>query len=238
LFFLCISAGSLRAADPAAAFDQANRLYEEGKFRDAAAAYGGLISSGASSAPLYFNLGNAQFKAGHIGEAIVAFRKAGQLAPRDPDIRANLQFARRQVTGPTLKSGWIERNTGTLTVNEWTLLAVVPVWAWLLLLIAGQMKPAWKPSLRSTTTICAAVSLLACAALAWVLQHRMTDHTVVVVARNTVARFGPFEESPNAFVADDGAELALSDSKDGWFQVTDGGKSTGWVRTNAVSSLH
>ena len=49
------------------------------------------------------NLGNAYFKSGQLGKAIAAYREAEQMSPRDPDVRANLRFARNQVQGPTLR---------------------------------------------------------------------------------------------------------------------------------------
>src|SRR6266516_3657581 len=53
-----------RAADGMPAFEQANRLYEEEKFTEAAAAYQSMIGNGRVSSALYFNLGNALFKSG------------------------------------------------------------------------------------------------------------------------------------------------------------------------------
>jgi tetratricopeptide (TPR) repeat protein len=113
------------AAVSAAAFDSANKLYEEGKFADAAAAYEKLAQSGETSAALYFNLGNAFFKSGQIGRAVAAYRTAQQITPRDPDLRANLQFARNQAQRPTLSPDRWQRWLGRLTLNEWTVLAAV-----------------------------------------------------------------------------------------------------------------
>src|SRR5437016_6228026 len=69
-----------RAGDVALAFEQANRLYEEEKFTEAAAAYQSMIGNGRVSSALYFNLGNALFKSGQIGRAIANYRLAEQLA--------------------------------------------------------------------------------------------------------------------------------------------------------------
>ena len=226
------------AADGTTEFDQANKLYEAGKFRDAAEAYGKIISSGNNSTALLFNLGNAQFKVGNVGYAIAAYRQAAQFAPRDADLNANLQFARGRVTGPTLKSNWLHRAVASLTTNEWTLLAVVPVWLWFALVIAGQFRPALKTSLRTATFTTGVAALLACGALAFVVNHRFNQPTVVVTAREAVARFGPFTESQSAFTAVDGAELRLLDAKEDWFQVTDDGKTFGWLKTNAVVLLN
>jgi tetratricopeptide (TPR) repeat protein len=88
------------AALPLGEFENANKLYEHGKFAEAAALYTNLVQSGQVSSALYFNLGNAFFKAGQMGRAIGAYRQAEQMTPRDPDLGANLRFARNQVKGP------------------------------------------------------------------------------------------------------------------------------------------
>src|SRR5271170_2968170 len=106
---VCFFAGGALAAGVSAEFDAANNLYAEGKFADAAVAYGKILQSGATSPNLLFNYGNAEYKAGHLGRAIAAYRQAEQLAPRDADVRANLEFARNQVQGPAPSTGrWEE----------------------------------------------------------------------------------------------------------------------------------
>lgn len=228
----------LPAADAATEFDQANKLYEGGKFREAAEGYRKILATGNTSTPLLFNLGNAQFKAGQIGQAIAAYRQAAEFSPRDADLNANLQFVRGRVTGPTMKPNWLQRSVESLTANEWTLLAAVPVWLWLGLLAVRQLKPALRQPLRTATLTTAIASLLACGALAVALNYRLNEKTVVVTTRDAVARFGPFAESQSAFTANDGAELRLIDAKDDWVQVTDGGKTFGWLKTNAVIVLN
>ena len=106
-----------------ATFDNANKLYEQGKFAEAAALYEKLLQSGHVADALYFNMGNAFFKGGQIGRAIAAYVQAQRIAPRDPDVRANLQFARNQVQGPTFLPERFSRWLGKLTLNEWTWLA-------------------------------------------------------------------------------------------------------------------
>jgi len=237
-FALLGIANLLTAADATAEFDQANKLYEEGKFRDAAESYSKIVVSGNSSTPLLFNLGNARFKAGNIGQAIAAYHQAAQLSPRDADLNANLQFARSHVTGPTLKSNWMHRTVELLTTNEWTLIAMLPVWLWFALLVARQIRPELKKSLRAATLTGGALALFGCFALIFALNLRLNEKTIVVTARDAVARFGPFTESQSAFTANDGAEFRLLDAKDDWVQVTDGGKTFGWLKTNAVVLLN
>lgn len=219
-----------RAEISGSAFESANKLYEEGKYSEAATAYARLLQGGETSAALYFNLGNAFFKSGRIGRAIAAYRLAGQMTPRDPDVRANLQFARNQVQAPSLLPGrwqrWLER----LTLNEWTLLAAGAAWLWLLLLAARQWRPELRPALRGyAITAAIAAGLLCCCAAVALYETRLTRVAIVIVGDAEV-RHGPLGESQTAFTAHDGAELQVLDQKDEWLQVSAGPRRMGWLR--------
>src|SRR5262245_33914426 len=50
------------AEDLATRFEEANKLYEQGRYPDAAKAYAELVKVGQVSSALYFNLGNALLK--------------------------------------------------------------------------------------------------------------------------------------------------------------------------------
>ncbi|HEV2394019.1 MAG TPA: tetratricopeptide repeat protein [Verrucomicrobiae bacterium] len=227
---------SLQAAPveiPDATFDAANKLYEQGKFTGAAAAFEKLAQSGRVSAALYFNLGNAFFKAGQLGRAIRAYDMAEQINPRDPDLRANLQFARNQVQGPTLAPGWQERWLDKLSLNEWTCLAAGAVWVWLLLLSIQQWLPRAKPALRGWIPPAGLASGLLCACMA-VVWARHSRHEAIVVAREAVVRQAPLLEAQTSFSTHDGAELRVLDSKGDWLQVSPDPQRIGWVRKDQV----
>ena len=220
----------MHAASPSTDFDAANKLYEEGKFADAASAYEKLVQSGQVSAALYFNLGNAWFKSGQIGRAIAAYRQAQQIAPRDPDLRANLQFARNQTPSPTLPPSRWQRWMGRLTLNEWTVLAAGAVWLWLGLLAVLQWRPALRPILRTYVYSLAVLVVLLGACVIAALREARFVRTAVVVSHEATVRYGPLAESPTAFTVHDGAELRVLDQKDEWLQVSAGPRRIGWLR--------
>ena len=147
LLFALFFAGTLCAADVSTDFNAANKLYAEGKFAPAAAAYEKILQSSAGSPALWFNYGNAEFKLGQPGRAIAAYRRAELLAPRDDEVRANLEFVRNQVAGPTVRQSRWEDWLGILSLNEWTLLAAGAFWLTFSLLALRQMQPAWRPRL-------------------------------------------------------------------------------------------
>ena len=235
-----VFAGQATAADVSSEFNAANKLYAEGKFAGAAATYGKILQSGAVSPALYFNYGNAEFKSGDLGRAIAAFRQAVQLTPRDAEVRANLEFARNQVQGPSLResrwsrsAGWL----GLLTLNEWTGLAVAAFWLMFALLVAAQIRPAFKTTLRGFTRGAVAVAVLSCACLGMNAAIHFSKQTAVVVVPDATARSGPFEEAQRSFTVHNGAELAVLDQRDNWLQVTDGSGRIGWLQRRQVEIL-
>lgn len=76
-------------------FAQANKFYEEKEFDKAIQAYEIVLKQGVESASLYYNLGNAYFKKGDLGHAILYYMRAKQLDPSDEDITHNLAFAKQ-----------------------------------------------------------------------------------------------------------------------------------------------
>lgn len=234
LFLAMTARGAEVAGGIEAQFDAANKFYAQNNFAAAGQTYQQILDTGITSAALQFNLGNACFKSSQMGRAIAAYREAQQLAPRDPDIRANLQFARNQVRGPRHLPGKIESGLLILSRSEWLVLTTILVWLTLGLLIARQLRPAWTPHLRSWTwlTGAAATAVL----LATISAHRFADpkREAIVIVPDATVRLGPFDESPSAFTAHDGAELAVLDQKGDWLQVSDRGRNLGWIKREAV----
>jgi hypothetical protein len=235
--FICIAfvfPVSSRADVAASSFDTANKLYYGGKFSEAVAAYENILYSGQKSVALYYNLGNAYFKNGQIGKAIAAYREAEKMTPRDPDIRANLQFARNQIQGPTLTPTRGERALGKLTLNEWTLLAAAGLWLCFVILALREWRPSLKRPLRPYLSVAAiaCVLLFACVGISWGANR--STRTAIVIGRDVPVRRGPLEDANSAFTVHDGAELRVLDQNNDWLEVTSDPSRVGWVRRDQV----
>ena len=235
------------ANDLSANFDAANRLYEQGRFAEAAGAYEKLAQASPGSATLYFNLGNAWFKAGQLGRAIAAWRLAERIEPRDPSLRFNLAFARKKVTGSEAPVGslWI-RALKALTVNEWTGLASAGLWAWFILLAAREWRPAWRRALSGYTATVGVAALLLIGCLAAAANQQFRVISAVVAVPEAIVRIGPLEEAqPTRFQFRDGNELIVLDQKELavggqnqlWLYVADAAGRAGWLKSDQVVLL-
>lgn len=229
--------GRVFAADPAADFSAGNQLYAQGKFAAAAAAYEQILHSEGQSPALLFNCGNAEFKAGRLGRAIAAFRRAELLAPHDAEIRANLAFVRSQVPGSSFQPnrwlGWVSQ----LSLNEAALLAAFFLWVVSALRIARQLQPALAPKLRSLTRLATALCLFTAGVLAVQAANHFNSAVAVVTVPEAIARSGPFDDAQTAFTLHDGVELGILERHDHWVQVADGTGKIGWLNDRQVDIL-
>jgi hypothetical protein len=186
---------------------------------------------------LWFNCGNAEFKAGHLGRAIAAYRQAERLTPRDAELRANLAFVRNQVQGAALRESRWRNWMGSLTLNEGALLAAVCFWAWFGLLTARQIQPALAPKLRNATRLAMTLTIVSSAMLAWQAANHFRSAVAVVTAAEATARSGPFDDAQSAFTAHDGVEMRVLDRHDDWVQAADGAGKIGWLNRKQVEVL-
>ena len=225
----------LRADNSTAAFEQANKFYEEGRYAEAAAAYDKLLAAGDVSEALYFNRGNALFKMGQLGRSIDSYRLAQSLSPRDPELRANLQFARTRARGGSTYHADRWRSwLAALTVNEWTVLIAAAVWLLFILLALGQWRPGLNRALRSYVVAVGVVVVVLGVCFAFVLNNNLFTKSVIVVVGEAEVRNGPLDESPSVYKVRDGVELNVTDEKDGWLQVVDPADRAGWLRRDQV----
>jgi len=232
-----VCAGKIFAADVSPDFSAANELYAKGKFADAAAAYEKILQTSGQSPALLFNCGNAEFKAGHLGQAIAAYRQAELLAPRDAELRANLTFVRSQVQGATLRDSRWQNWIGSLTLNEGTVITAICFWAMFALLAARQLRPALTPKLRGLTRLLVVLAFLSGAVLAVQAANHFTSAVAVVTGAEATARSGPFDDAQSTFTARDGTEMRILDRHNDWVEVADGTGKIGWFNKQQVAIL-
>ena len=192
-----------------------NALYEDGLYEQAARSYQQLADKGYDDPALYYNLGNAYFKQGDLGRAILNYLRAERIAPRDDDVKANLDFARGQ-TLDVLETGeapFIRFVTGLLfrfTTGE---LGAVALASWLLfsgsLLLAMIGPRRWLAWARPAALVTAVLLLLGAGSLAGRLYVDSTSREAVIVVEEVDVLSGPGNRYNPEFTLHAGAETGL-----------------------------
>src|SRR5213083_3246497 len=127
-FLFCALATRSLLAQADAEFAKANQAFAQGHFKEAISGYEALIRDGQWSANVFYDLGNAYFRAGDFGRAILNYERALALAQHHPEATANLQIARDEAHALELQPSWPERYLQFATVNQYSFTAAVAFW--------------------------------------------------------------------------------------------------------------
>jgi tetratricopeptide (TPR) repeat protein len=231
-----------RPANPNTAFFSGNTAYQEGRYGDAVKAYEQILASGHESGAIYFNLGNAYFKDGELGKAILNYERAERLLPRDPDVRANLDFARDEAgTAGDARPLWRRIAfplAGRASSGE---LALATSALWWLLWISAALALLLRRR-RVALARCAWVTGIACLLVAVNLAARLQavdlSHQAVVTAKGkTPVRFEPSPNGTEHFKVGEGALLYVTDARAGWLQVRRSDGLRGWIPDGTVQAV-
>src|SRR5271170_2726234 len=197
-------------------FRAANQLYDAGKFAEAAAAYEKIEPK---TAYVYYNLGNAWFRRDKLGLAILNYERARTLAPRDPDILANLKFARQRLgvdevnTPPRAVQRFLRAVVGSHTSTEWSAYELAALW-WSVLAIGTWI---YLPRMRTGLVVMVVAGLAGFAISTFALGYQaINDRTApgaIVVANGMEARFAPMPDSTIHFRLAEGTEVAVREDR-------------------------
>lgn len=126
--------------DPQRALHEGNRLFRDGRVEAAVEAYLAGHAPGSPHPTLIYNLGTALHHLERLPEAVLWYRRAGDVA--DPWLTDNLWLARRGLGSQILPAGgWLGRLGRH--VDALQLAAVAVGWAVLLLVIARPRTSGW-----------------------------------------------------------------------------------------------
>lgn len=236
-FFLIFAMSESAFADGEDDFDQANILYEQGEYEAAAAAYRAMLETGNASSAIHFNLGNSLYQIGKIGESLKSYHDALTLSPSDPDIRANIQFVRKRLGRLAVyPRGFLKEFLFQMTLNQWTLLALIPFWIWMISNICALFLRR-SMALLLLKIISGMIFFLTATALIMAVRERWGKDYALISVPEAVVRFGPFEESKMGHTLPDGVEVLLLDHKDGWHQIRDPHGKIGWIPESQIINL-
>lgn len=228
------------------AVSAANSLYVTGQYDESIQIFEQIIDQGIKDSSVFYNLGNAYFRIGDYGRAILNFMRAAQLKPRDTDIQANLELALTMANidipkiapGPltlvsSLTGNWLSFNeTALLALGLWFLVSFLLL-AWRLLFPAGP------PS--SIRFVVAAALILLLVVVMSLGSRTYTDSLEpggVVVASVVTLRSEPGNDFNTDFEIVAGSPVELIEQQGEWILLSGPGDTyQGWVPAESVETI-
>ena len=217
------------------AFIKANEAYEAGQYDEAAAGYERIIAGDVADAVVFYNLGNAYYRQGKVGQAIANYERALRLRPGftaaednlDQALRASARALPRPLP-PAWERSLLAWHYGLSYGLTWTLGAVAWLAAWVLLAVR-----LWRPVrfLRRTAAVMAILAV-AFSTSAWIKSH--PPMLAVVIDDTVPVRFGKSDAETVRFELYAGDRVAV-DQRDGtWSRVSTVSGERGWARNDQL----
>jgi len=238
----------MMAAIPGAAgsldynFEQGNKHYTAGDYPKAIEEYQKIIAGGYQSAALYYNLGNAYFRQGQLGQAIMNYTRARRLAPRDDDIKANLEFARQfaidkiEVTQETILLDYVNRFFDSFSLTEITWLAAFLYIVTAVMVLIGYVYRWYR---IPTPALILALALFSVAVIftAVKLDRDVLTRKAVVLAQQAEVKSGPGEDFNSKFTAHAGLTFTIEREESGYYQVDFENRLKGWILKSVAAEI-
>ena len=224
LIFLWIAV--LADAMPADDFDTANQLYDRGKFEEAKQVYERLAGRGEWSANLFYNLGNADYRTGAAGKAVLDYERALALDGTHSEARANLKWLRGQTGAKESARRWWDYAYPALPGDAFAVIAVLAAWG----AIFGLVRR------RAFGWTIVALSVAAYAGVG-VWRSEQERSLAVITGKGAVARLAPADRASLAEPLPEGSRVRVLSERGEWIYCALPGGGRGWVAEGQLEKV-
>lgn len=117
---------------------KAEDAYMSDKYGEAISIYQEVMQKEGVSSDLYYNMGNAYYKSGQLGKAVLFYERALLLNPNNADAQVNLDFVKTKLVdkmsfSENIVDSFVKSFRNITTPNGWSVIAIV---SFLLILVA------------------------------------------------------------------------------------------------------
>ena len=201
----------------------------KGQFKDAIRDYRALVQSGEWSAPLFYNLGNAFFRTGDFGRAILNYERALALDRHQPEAVANLEVARDEAHALELPRNWPERWFHLGNVRGYTIAGAIAFWLGAFSFAVLTFRKRKSPALAAFS----ALSFVFCTFLVVAVSLLETGNhgqgLAVVTEDNVQARLATADNAGSVLALPAGSEIKVLSKRGEWLYAALPNDLRGWA---------
>ena len=245
ILLLFIAFPLLHAQDPSARFEEANRLFKTGNYREAIGTYRQLVAEGYRGHELYFNLGLAYSRAGETGFSILFLEKSllhdrNNAKAHSLLINENLKIKEKIVPVPEFFIFKFFRDiAGLASVWSW-LLIVFTLFLLLLAAVTGYILK-FRGLTRGRALVITGLLLLLIALTLppfLISYDEARNLRECVVLDSSIHLYEiPELEGKKAGLITEGNKLRVTGSVAGWYRVTLPNGKEGWILMKGVGEV-
>lgn len=240
-----LSLGSASAVNVDVLMADANKSYSDGKFDEAIKSYESILNQGYKSDVIYYNLGNAYYKAKKIPEAILNYERASLLNPGDENIKFNLDLAktftvdRIEPLPDFFMITFFKKFRQLMSTDGWAYTGIF--FLLVSLALAYFFWFSYNPNIKritfSTGILVLFVTLLSFT-FSVQLKNSITNHNYGILMPSVIAvKSSPGESGKDLFVLHAGTKVKIIDSVGDWLEVRIADGNMGWILKDTIERI-
>ena len=230
-FFFCIifAITSSAFAQADAEFAKANQEFAQGHFKEAISGYEALIRSGQWSANVFYDLGNAYFRTGDFGRAILNYERALTLERHHPEATANLQIARDEAHALEIQPSSLERYLQFASLNQYSIAAATAFWLAIFAMFALIFKQRRSARAIAVSICCLLVLAVAVYAIFTLERGSKGQALAVVTGKDVQARLATADTANSVLALPAGSEIKILSTRGDWIYAALPNNLRGWI---------
>ncbi len=226
-------------------FDSANKFYIDEKYQEAVDEYVKILNTGYENGAIYFNLGNAYYKLGSIGKAILYYEKAKKIIPSDEDIINNLNLANLYIADkitpiPELfYIRYFKSFTKLMSPNNW-MKVFLTLYVMLCLVICGRIiikKQKVKNFLHKLIFLSAFLTALSLFILLYSFYELNRHDWAIVMSDKVEVSSSPTEDSTQLFSVHEGTKVKIKRTNEKWIEISLADGKVGWITKDHIEII-
>ena len=228
-FLFCALATPSLLAQADAEFAKANQEFAQGHFKEAISGYEALIRAGQWSANVFYDLGNAYFRTGDFGRAILNYERALALERHHPEATANLQIARDEAHALEIPPSGPERYLQFASVNQYSIAAATAFWLAIFAMFALIFKRRRSARAIALSICCLLVLAVAVYAIFTLERGSKGQALAVVTGKDVQARLATADTANSVLALPVGSEIKILSTRGDWIYAALPNNLRGWI---------
>ena len=218
-------------------FEKANQAYAEGRFEEAEAGYENLVKAGHWNANVFYDLGNAWYRLGNFGKAILNYERALALDPHHPEADANLRLARDEGRALEMKMSLVERYANMGTTKQFSIAAAIGFW--LVLFLGAHWFFSRRRSLGRLVLIATGLVMTGLSVAGICISENGTrgNAIAIVTAKETEARLATADNAKSILLLPGGSEVKVLSERGDWVYAELPNDQRGWIPASAAERV-
>lgn len=218
-------------------FAKANQEFASGQFQEAIDDYEALARSGQWSANLFYDLGNAHFRTGDFGRAILNYERALALDPRHPEADANLRIARDEARALELAPGRVEHTLRFLTLNQYAITAAIAFWIGVFGIATRFIAQRRSVGVIAMSILSLSIFALAATAIVWLDNGNKGHALAIVIGKDVEARVATADNANRVLALPPGSEVRIVSKRGDWIYAALPNNLRGWISAKSAENV-